>query len=74
MKIEDLHVGDFVKLRNDRNEDWWNHEGEMDCYCGKVVQIRHIGKQCGRDVFTIYQNGVYNWSFEPKDAVAIIRR
>ena len=74
MKIEDLHVGDFVKLRNDRNEDWWNYEGEMDCYCGKVVQIRHIGKQCGRDVFTIYQNGVYNWSFEPKDAVAIIRR
>lgn len=55
-----LKVGDKVKLKN-RRGSYWNQEGEMDKYMGKVVTISNIYSFTERQVFTIKEDDGNNW-------------
>jgi len=38
--IEDVIIGDYVKLKN-RRGSCWNNQGEMDKYMRQIVHISH---------------------------------
>lgn len=59
-------VGDKVKLKN-RKGRFWNAEGDMDCYMGKVVTISKIDGHSFEIEEDNRNRGTLKWSFDFDD-------
>lgn len=53
-------VGDKVKIVDKRNW-WWNHEGKMDEYCGKVLTIKEVPDE---NVYIMEEAPKWAWSID----------
>lgn len=63
-----VKVGDKVRLV-DRRPQGWNHDGEMDCFLGKVVTVKRF-LYSTYTLFAIEENP--KWTFHVNDVVEVI--
>lgn len=71
-----LKVGDKVKLKNIRGR-WWNGDGMMDKYIGKIVTVSGIHRDFIGNWFTIKEDdgkGFPRWEFKLEDIEYVVKQ
>lgn len=71
-----LKVGDKVKLKNRRGR-WWNGDGMMDKYIGKIVTVSGIHRDFIGNWFTIKEDdgkGFPRWEFKLEDIEYVVKQ
>lgn len=71
-----LKVGDKVKLKNIRGR-WWNCDGMMDKYIGKIVTVSGIHRDSIGNWFTIKEDdgrGFPRWEFKLEDIEYVVKQ
>lgn len=71
-----LKVGDKVKLKNIRGR-WWNSDGMMDKYIGKIVTVSGIHRDSIGNWFTIKEDdgrGFPRWEFKLEDIEYVVKQ
>lgn len=73
IKIEDLRVGDKVRIVDHRNL-WWNCSGEMDHWMGKTMTIRKISNGNIDMKEDVNENNNIGWGWNVEDIAEVIKR
>lgn len=71
-----LKVGDKVKLKNIRGK-FWNSDGMMDKYIGKIVTVSDIHQGAFRNGFAIKEDdgrGFPRWVFQLEDIEYVVKQ
>ena len=64
MRIQDIHVGDKVRIIGRNGPIPWNYAGKMDKWIGKVVTVAYVWNGC-EQYFQIKED--FDWWWNPED-------